>query len=63
MSPTICPKSRKKCEHIEVCWLMFCARSGHGPKLRPISERELTTAEKYELAMQERKNEQAAQGR
>jgi hypothetical protein len=55
--PNICPKTRLRCGTPEVCWLMFCAKSGGlrgGERVRPIRERELTKAERYALAMSER---------
>lgn len=51
--PTICPETRLRCPHVEVCWLAFCARSNL--RERPISERQLTTAEKYALHMAEQR--------
>ena len=52
--PSICPATRKRCNTVEVCWLIHCSKD-RSRRERPISERMLTQAEKYELAMDDRK--------
>ena len=53
--PSICPKTRKRCDTAEVCWLIFCAKGGM--QKRPISERDLTKEERYAMHMEEQKRE------
>lgn len=56
MGRDICPKSRLRCDTAEICRMMWCARLHFGnPKVRPLSERDLTTAERYALHMAKQK--------
>ena len=54
--PSICPATRKRCSTVEVCWLIHCSKD-RSRRERPIHERELTQAEKYALAMEDKKRE------
>lgn len=55
----VCPVRRNRCDTAEVCWLIFCATGGAKAQLRPITERELTKAERYNLAMSEQRKAKA----
>lgn len=56
--PTVCPATRLRCETVEVCWLIHCAR---GARMRPIRERDLTKAELYALHMHEQRAAEAVE--
>jgi len=65
MARNICPSTRARCNSVEICWLIFCARSrlAGGVRLRPIDERELTKAERYVLHMAEQRKHAASEKR
>ena len=56
--PTICPATRLRCDTVLVCWLIHCSKD-RSRRERPISERTLTQAEKYALAMDDKKRSDA----
>lgn len=52
--PSICPSTRLRCDTVLACWLIHCSKD-RSRRERPIHERELTQAEKYALAMADKK--------
>lgn len=61
MAADICPATRKRCPYGDVCRMMWCGKGGRD--MHPISERELTRAERYALAMADRKALAALDGK
>ena len=56
MAADVCPVTRLRCPYPELCRSTHCARDRG---LHPIFERDLTQAEQYALAMDEKRKEVA----
>lgn len=57
----ICPETRQRCDLADVCRLLYCAKLGH-VGISPISERELTKAERYSLHIAEQRQRDGSAG-